>query len=347
MNNLDPIENDMEQLLHEKGFDELTEAEKAFVLKHIQDAEEYESMRAMLMNIRESLAVEEDFMPDAGLKSSLMAQFEKQNGKVVYLNQSNGFFFPKGRPFYKSPAFQLAVAASIVIAFFMYVPFNNTQAPSQLAHTTETDKTGDLKPDAAQDNGLGTAAENTELSRGLHKDKVVVDGKEMTGEVTKEEAPAELMQNDVPVLADESTVMPPVVVTKKAEKDAFESVNNAVGEVFGNTRERQDTKYRNEKAENLDDQISFNSNTESDTKDANVFSRQQLEEKANKQEYKNLKTETGSAVKDTKSKEKLAAVEMEDGRNISGKKTDLPEKSDKGISLDEKPELMQFFYTSL
>jgi hypothetical protein len=79
---------DIESLMRHKRFDELYAEEKEFVLQHLDNKEEYESIRRTLFEIQAAQQNDQWLEPDASIRENLMAQFEteRRNGFTVWLN---------------------------------------------------------------------------------------------------------------------------------------------------------------------------------------------------------------------------------------------------------------------
>ncbi|MBL7942121.1 MAG: hypothetical protein JNM00_05115, partial [Flavobacteriales bacterium] len=79
---------DIESLMRHKRFDELYAEEKEFVLQHLDNKEEYESIRRTLFEIQAAQQNDQWLEPDASIRHNLMAEFEveRRNGFTVWLN---------------------------------------------------------------------------------------------------------------------------------------------------------------------------------------------------------------------------------------------------------------------
>jgi hypothetical protein len=111
---------DIEYLLKSKSFDELYADERKFVLQHMEDQHEYESMRKTLMLVSSPSASGDKIEPRESIKTDLLAAFDKkqQNGFVIWLNGLLAFNKPN-ISWYRQPAYQLAIA-SVVIVFGVF-----------------------------------------------------------------------------------------------------------------------------------------------------------------------------------------------------------------------------------
>lgn len=140
---------DIESLLQHKAFSELYPEEKSFVLKHINNEEEYENLRTTLLEIQSIHRDQEWFDPDPQLKEELMASFAAENkgGFLIWLNT---FFRAPELPIYRKPAFQLAFGLALLIGGVLFFQNNKktdtllasqeVQAPSNSTDAAQADK---------------------------------------------------------------------------------------------------------------------------------------------------------------------------------------------------------------
>lgn len=117
-NKYDP--EDIESLMLFKQFHELYPEEKEFVLRHLENEEEYESMRRVLFEIKEIKSKDGLLKPDAGLKKELLKAFnaEKKSRFAIWLNS---LFTAPDRSFFGQRGVQLGFSFAIVAAaIFLY-----------------------------------------------------------------------------------------------------------------------------------------------------------------------------------------------------------------------------------
>mgnify|MGYP003380342745 CR=1 FL=1 len=62
---------DIESLLSERSFDELLEEERAYVLRHLTDRNEYETMRGLLLHMRTSDREQEPLVAPDSVRSNV------------------------------------------------------------------------------------------------------------------------------------------------------------------------------------------------------------------------------------------------------------------------------------
>jgi hypothetical protein len=140
---------DIESLLITKQFAELYPEEKEFVLRHISDEEQYNSMRKMLIEIREISKSEDLLMPDASIKKNLMAEFnrEKKGRFSVWLNS---LFAAPEVPWFRQSGVQMAFGIGVVlIGVWGIMKWNNANSPVALAEVRKEENTTDAKTASA------------------------------------------------------------------------------------------------------------------------------------------------------------------------------------------------------
>jgi hypothetical protein len=126
---------DIEHLLSERPFHQLLAEEKAYVLRHIGDADEYERMRALLLHLRKDEQHREPLMPDAAAREQVMDVFRAQQRPVwrVWLNSVAGFFAQEHEGFAWRPALALAGVATVLVVGVAVVYRASFTGPEQLA----------------------------------------------------------------------------------------------------------------------------------------------------------------------------------------------------------------------
>ena len=126
---------DIEHLLSERPFHELLAEEKAYVLRHIGNAEEYERMRALLLHLREDEQQREPLMPDAAAREQVMAAFRAQQRPVwrVWLNSIAAVFAQEHEGFAWRPALALAGVATVLVVGVAVLYRASFNGPEQLA----------------------------------------------------------------------------------------------------------------------------------------------------------------------------------------------------------------------
>ncbi|QQR86420.1 MAG: hypothetical protein IPJ76_17820 [Flavobacteriales bacterium] len=107
---------DIESLLMERPFEELLPEERAFVLRHLKDADEYEAMRATLNALRNLHEDNEPVAADATVRENVMAAFREQRRPrfQIWLNSVGALFIPGESRGFWMPSLRLASLATVV-----------------------------------------------------------------------------------------------------------------------------------------------------------------------------------------------------------------------------------------
>jgi hypothetical protein len=146
---------DIESLLLHKQFNELYPEEKEFVLRHLEGVEEYESMRRMLLELKNSEGTDEWLTPDPSIKKALMAEFarERKGRFGIWLNSL--FAMPE-RPIYMQRGVQWSFGVVLIAGAFFFFKPNGDQTLLAENQKTENQDGGSTKTDTIQ-NGTSLA----------------------------------------------------------------------------------------------------------------------------------------------------------------------------------------------
>ena len=139
---------DIESLLLHKQFNELYPEEKEFVLRHLDGVEEYESMRRMLLELKNSEGTDEWLTPDPSIKKALMAEFARER-KGRFSIWLNSLFAMPERPIYMQRGVQWSFGVALIAgAFFFFKPngnqtllAENQKTENQVGNSTKIDTT--------------------------------------------------------------------------------------------------------------------------------------------------------------------------------------------------------------
>ncbi len=158
---------DIEHLLSERPFHQLLAEEKAYVLRHIGDAHEYERMRALLLHLREDEQQREPLMPDAAAREQVMDVFRAQQRPVwrVWLNSIAAVLTHGHEGFAWRPALALAGVATVLVVGVAVVYRASFNGPEQLAEVVapKQDRQAPAGPaDGAAQASASEAAATTE-----------------------------------------------------------------------------------------------------------------------------------------------------------------------------------------
>lgn len=124
------IEN-IDLIILEKEYHQLTTDEKLAVNDFIANEQEYNDFKLMLSAVKAQLKDEKEIIPNPAIKAKLVADFEKFI-PVTSLNNSNRglvYFFPKEKSFFNKPGVQVLMAAAgiaLLIGFAFNMNFENS-----------------------------------------------------------------------------------------------------------------------------------------------------------------------------------------------------------------------------
>lgn len=197
---------DIESLLMHKQFNELFEEERNFILQHVENEEEYESLRKTLYELHNVAFDEELLEPDPSVKAAIMREFatEKRGGFMVWLNSL--FTFPEVT-WHRQPAFRLALVGACVVGLSIFFIYHN-ESESAIAEVKSTPENSVTSPhDVADSNNL--FAEN----------------------LSTDEFPPAPKQLPVSNAAIPKTVNAEIVEVSESKRDELLSAEDAVDEV--------------------------------------------------------------------------------------------------------------------
>ncbi|MCB0791772.1 MAG: hypothetical protein H6595_11915 [Flavobacteriales bacterium] len=108
---------DIEQLLSERGFDELLEEERAYVLRHLSGREEYERMRSTLHFLRHAEPERELLVPDPEVRADLLNTFReaRRTRFTIWLNTIGAWLMPQRPSLLWRPVLALAGLALVTL----------------------------------------------------------------------------------------------------------------------------------------------------------------------------------------------------------------------------------------
>lgn len=145
---------DIEQLLMERGFDELLPEERAFVLRHLDGATEYERMRALLLNVAQDDADTDPADADPHVRAQVLDVFREQKRPryTIWLNSMAAFLVPERPSGYWRPALALTVVAVVTTVVLLAPWAREAAAPAAMAEVREvrTNDTVQMPAPAAQ-----------------------------------------------------------------------------------------------------------------------------------------------------------------------------------------------------
>lgn len=131
---------EMENIILNKEYFELTPEELESVSDLVQNAEEYDEMKWFLASTQEALAGDK-IQATPQLKKKVMDHLHKdQASRKFWLNGVSVFLWPTDKEVYRRPAFQMSLAALLLIGFLM-VYNTNLEVDNVAVNDTVTEKT--------------------------------------------------------------------------------------------------------------------------------------------------------------------------------------------------------------
>ncbi|MFI5205237.1 MAG: hypothetical protein ACHQF2_12135 [Flavobacteriales bacterium] len=323
----------LDALFEGKPYDLLDAHTQAYVLKEFGSREEYEAMSSSFKRIRSVINEEEEITADAKVKNDLLALFEEEDRKVIPLvpkKTGNGFGL------LRSPYFQMAVAASLVIVALFFVPWSGNQ-DNQLALNNSSNKDVTLSnnndvstvEESAMDSGTRSNGELNNKSgissHGPGEDVIETDDL-ADNEVEAKSDKISLSEESVKDSKPEQNVAMAPAEEEATEKLSKEEVKSSKLEKTTNTLNRDNVASKK---------------GEDDRKQSETVSRYKDEDEKGKKKSASKENENREDAKNANS------VDMNSGTVSPSSVIVSDKKAINGISLDEKKDLMQFFNTAL
>lgn len=131
---------DLEHLLLERGYDELLEEERAFVLRHLSGRAEYESMRMLLHTVRHEEREHPPLEADPAVREHLLATFRAQHRPRpwgIWLNSVKAALWPEQASAFWRPALAVASLAVVVTVSVIGLRSWSDASESQVAVVRE------------------------------------------------------------------------------------------------------------------------------------------------------------------------------------------------------------------
>ncbi|HLP11701.1 MAG TPA: hypothetical protein VK177_07170 [Flavobacteriales bacterium] len=276
MKNIEEIDDNINELIMQKSFNELSADEKKKAVEYAGSEAQYNTLRATLLAITTSFGAEEEVFADSSLKNDLMSQFEKKFGKENTR--------VKVIPFYRQPLFQLAAAASVALLIFFSFPLltNKEDKQGQLAmnnisketpakdaageplesSTAITTETSKLEEKSEHATGKKTAADKIVTTEEIRGEETILNAPNNAGPLLGEEKEkADIANNDITddnAAEDLKTTNKNLALTKpekKKENDIF-----LLDKVTQEHREREKEAARKKKEKERMDELSKSEN---------------------------------------------------------------------------------------
>ena len=136
---------EVENIILNKEYFELTPEELESVSELVQNAEDYDEMKWFLASTNEAL-VSEQIEATPELKEKVMAHLHQdERQRKFWLNGVVVFLWPTDKEFYRRPAFQMSLAAILLIGFlFVYNRNVNPEATMAVNDTEQYEKEGEV-----------------------------------------------------------------------------------------------------------------------------------------------------------------------------------------------------------
>ncbi|MFK7756506.1 MAG: hypothetical protein AB8B53_06190 [Flavobacteriales bacterium] len=197
-NRYDP--EDLELLLQSKTFSELLPEEKAFVLQHVENDAEYDSIRETLLNLELLSELDLAIAPKPETKHNLMQAFEAAHAPKALPEDKEPskltawwvWFWDTNKSIFQRPAFQLASLALLVTSITFITTFN---VDNQVAQLKETPKKESIK-------------ESKEIQKSVKKEKSTAAPRvQETGDSNKElKIPEEQLDNETSIVTEDESL---------------------------------------------------------------------------------------------------------------------------------------------
>lgn len=141
MNHITP--KDIEYYLLNFEYDELSEEQLKLVSQEIKSKEEYYELRGFMLIHNET--TDKELIPPPHIKTTLMKEFAQTHHNGFWAS-AGLFLFPKEKPFASKPGIQLlAIAASIVLIFTVFINYEHKKSDIALNKTNTNKQISPIK----------------------------------------------------------------------------------------------------------------------------------------------------------------------------------------------------------
>ncbi len=324
---------EVENIILEKQYLELTKEELDRVSELVSNQEEFEEMKAFLGGTT-ALFEESKIKASPDLKKGVLAHLtESRKKKGFWLNSVGVFMFPEGKRIYQKPAFQLGIAALLVVGF-LFVFDNSLDEPTLalvdrkttknnielLQKDAETEKTNEKKFSNMQQEENDLMFEDRDQEEVDLLESRVIEKKKNSTELNS----AEFFNDDISERDDQVMAEPIADKSVVSVEEEYEELE-AAAEVLDNII--QDDKVTTEPVM-ADEAIKIETVEKLDRQRANKLLRKETISSSSKFKDKEDKRELG------KNQEYSQSID-EVGEWLTPK----------SLHLDETKELKQLFYT--
>lgn len=230
---------DIESLLQERGFDELLEEERAYVLRHLTGREEYEAMRALLYQVRDDVSKQPPLQADADVKTAVMAAFRAQQQPQwrIWLNTLGTMMWPKEMSAMWRPALAIASVALLIVAGVQVMKVTDKATAHEQVAELKQSVPAKADPNTSLEKPAAPMEKDLARSESLLKEDA--QGAVSAQSVTREFAPG---------AADAAAAAPPPPVMELAEEVNAEGEKSATLDFFTVTTTQSDEAKKAEEA---------------------------------------------------------------------------------------------------
>lgn len=222
---------DIESLLLNKEFDELYPEEKSFVLQHIENQDEYNSMRNMLSHISNSEM--DEISPRENTLDNLMEKFvtEEKKGFKWWLNSIAITAFPKERTWFNQPGWQMTLATCVmVIGFSLYQDNNSMSDLQNIAEVRKEQKAAEPSEQKPAKKRLNNAVVENELSDDVIQNNTTSPENIKIDDVNR--TPTATVSSQTKLKESEANPMPIITDNLMEDKATENAITEATSEEF-------------------------------------------------------------------------------------------------------------------
>ncbi|MCH2198008.1 MAG: hypothetical protein MK081_04450 [Flavobacteriales bacterium] len=203
---------DIESLMKHKSFSELYVDERAFVLKHIEDEDEYESMRHLLLSMSK-VSSDDGLRSRPATKEAVMAAFREQRKRTAWytLNGLMSLLVIPERKWFLQPGLQLAALVGVILSVAILTPSSKESKLVAEADTTETQLDQRIATDTASFRAT-PIEDNSEVDNELQANSASQETLELIikeaeeSDVTEEQFLADVQQKKIEPNVDDLNV---------------------------------------------------------------------------------------------------------------------------------------------
>lgn len=226
---------DIERLLQERGFEELLEEERAYVLRHLESRDEYESMRSLLHQMRAGDGP--DVQADGDVREHVMRAYRQEHRPrwQIWLNSVGALLRPEeswSMPFLR-PALTLASLALLIVAGIWVAngpAGNGTEQPlAELKVQPVKEKAAEERSASARQQSADSRLEKEAPASAAEPQfqreaeaRVAEDVDETTRVTTGSTAPVSVKES---VVLEDAVAEESLAAERTAEKDSYKALS--------------------------------------------------------------------------------------------------------------------------